>query len=716
MKNTVKKVPVILQMEALECGAASLAMILAYYKKYIPLEKLRLDCNVSRDGSTAKYIILAAKHHNMNAKGFRMSIDSLKKETEFPVIIHWNFNHFVVLCGFYKDNAVINDPAAGRVLIDMVEFDRSFTGIVLKFSPSENFLPLGKPKSMTTFIRKRLKGNKKALAIIVFMGFILSILELIKSVFYKIFTDNILLGNSEELLKPVLMGMFIILIAGFAAESLKKVCLSKLKAKMCIGSSSTFMWHILRLPVEFFSQRFAGDIASRQQSNNDVAEMFCNGLAPAILDILMIFIYIPMILYYDFALAAIGIIAALADIFIIKTASAKNANDAKTMQRDRGKLSGITVSAVSMIETIKSSGAEFGFFEKIAGYRTKYNNSMLHLRKRNIIISIVPEILSGITKGIVLIAGAYYILVGKFTVGYLMAFQGFMSSFLSPVNSVAETVQNIREMSGDMERIEDVTAYPADINENVFFTKSDNYKKLSGELEIKDLCFAYSPLAPNLIENFSLKAEKGKTIALVGGSGSGKSTIAKIVSGLYPPRSGEILFDGVSIKYIDRYVFTSSVAVVDQNISLFEGTIKDNITMWDDTISEEDIVSACKDACIHNDIMSLLDGYEYIIKEGGANFSGGQRQRLEIARAFAVNPSVIILDEATSALDPITEKLIMDSVKQRGITCLIIAHRLSTIRDADEIIMLEYGIEVERGSHKELIEKNGRYAELIRSE
>ena len=341
---------------------------------------------------------------------------------------------------------------------------------------------------------------------------------------------------------------------------------------------------------------------------------------------------------------------------------------------------------------------------------------MLALRKRNIIISIVPEILSGITKGIVLIAGAYYILVGKFTVGYLMAFQGFMSSFLSPVNSVAETVQNIREMSGDMERIEDVTAYPADINENVFFTKSDNYKKLSGELEIKDLCFAYSPLAPNLIENFSLKAEKGKTIALVGGSGSGKSTIAKIVSGLYPPRSGEILFDGVSIKYIDRYVFTSSVAVVDQNISLFEGTIKDNITMWDDTISEEDIVSACKDACIHNDIMSLLDGYEYIIKEGGANFSGGQRQRLEIARAFAVNPSVIILDEATSALDPITEKLIMDSVKQRGITCLIIAHRLSTIRDADEIIMLEYGIEVERGSHKELIEKNGRYAELIRSE
>ncbi len=718
MKNTVKKVPVILQMEALECGAASLAMILAYYKKYVSLEKLRLDCNVSRDGSTAKYIILAAKHNNMNAKGFRMSVDKLKKETELPVIIHWNFNHFVVLCGFNKDNAIINDPAQGCVSIDMEEFDCSFTGIVLKFSPSENFLPSGKPKNIMAFIRKRIKGNKKALSIIVFIGFILSVLDIVKSVFYKIFTDNILLGNAAELLKPVLIGMFIVLIAKFLALSLERVCLLKLKAKMCIGSSSIFMWHILRLPIEFFSQRFAGDIASRQQSNNDIAEMFCYCFAPAILNILMIFIYIPMILYYDFALAAIGILAAFVDIFIIKTASAKSENDAKTMQRDKGKLSGITVSAVSMIETIKSSGAEFGLFEKIAGYRAKYNNSLLHLRKRNMFTSIVPEILSGVTKGAVLIVGTYYILSGKFTVGSLMAFQGFMNSFLSPINSVTETIQNIREMSGDIERIEDVMAYPTDASENVFLSEnnSKNYKKLSGKLEIKKLCFAYSPLAPNLIENFSLKAEKGKTIALVGGSGSGKSTIAKIVSGLYTPRSGEILFDGVSIKDIDRYVFKGSVAVVDQNISLFEGTIKDNITMWDNTISEETIISACKNACIHNDIMSLLDGYEYIIKEGGSNFSGGQRQRLEIARAFAVNPSIIILDEATSALDPITEKLIIDSVKRQKITCLIIAHRLSTIRDADEIIMLSNGVEVERGNHKELMKKNGKYAELIRNE
>lgn len=715
MRNTVKKVPVILQMESLECGAASLAMVLAYYKKFIPLEQLRSDCNVSRDGSTAKYINLAARHHGLEAKGYRMSAEKLKEQTEFPMIIHWNFNHFVVLCGFKRNKAIINDPAAGRTSVDMEEFDRSFTGIALKFKPSESFVPSGKPKSVFSFIKNRLKGCAAPLTFVLTMGFIISILELVKSVFYKLYTDEVLIDGTSDKMHPLMTAMMIVLFVGFIAEILKNTYLTKLQAKMSISSSSSFMWHILRLPVEFFSQRFAGDISSRQQSNNSIADSLCTQLAPVLLSVVMIGIYLAVMIYYSTSMAMIGIVLAVINILIMRMTSRHNANAAKSIQRDSGKLSGIMIAAVSMIETIKASGAESEFFEKISGYQNKYNNSMLYLRRRNTMTGIIPQILSGFSTGAVLIIGVYNIFSGNFTIGALMAFQSFMNLFLSPVGSLVNSIQVFQDMSGSMERVEDVMNYKTDVDFDPVISAKE-YEKLSGEVELKGISFGYSALAPAIIENFSLKAKKGSMTALVGGSGSVKSTLAKIISGLYPQRSGELLFDGKPLKEIDRYVFTGSVAVVDQNISLFSDTIKDNITMWDSTIPEEIIVQACKDACIHDDIMALKDGYDSLIAEGGGNFSGGQRQRLEIARAFAAQPSIIILDEATSALDPTTEKLVMDAVKRRGMTCFVIAHRLSTIRDADEIIMLEYGKEAERGTHSQLIEKDGKYAALVKSE
>lgn len=714
MKKKVTNVPVILQMEALECGAASLAMILAYYKRYVPLERLRLDCNVSRDGSSAKYIVLAAKHHGMNAGGFRMSVEKLKQETEFPVIIHWNFNHFVVLCGFRGDKAVINDPAGGRVLVGMDEFDRSFTGIVLKFSPSESFVPTGRPKSTFTYVRNKLRDCRGVMIFILLMGLIASVVSLIKPVFYKLFTDDVLIGDSSERMGSLLLSMFIALIAGFAVEILKSIYLAKLQAKMSISSSSSFMWHILRLPVEFFSQRFAGDISSRQQSNNEIAQILCNQIVPVVVDVIMIGIYLAVMVYYSMLMALIGIVMAALNIILILVVSKRNVNAAKSIQRDSGKLSGIIAAAVSMIETIKASGAEYGFFEKISGYQAKYNNSVLALKRRNTMISVIPQILSGLSSGAVLMIGVYNIFNGSFTIGALMAFQSFLNLFLTPVGSLVSSIQLFQEIGGSMERVDDVMNYKTDMR---FSDNSEeNCTKLSGEIEIRNLTFGYSPLAPALIENFNIRIKKGSMIAIVGGSGSGKSTIAKIISGLYEPRSGELLFDGKSISEIDHYIFTGSVAVVDQNISMFGGSIKDNITMWDNTVSEETIISACKDACIHDDIMALKDGYDSVITEGGGNFSGGQRQRLEIARAFAAEPSIIILDEATSALDPMTEKNVMNAVRRRKMTCIVIAHRLSAIRDADDIIVLEYGKEIERGSHEQLINLNGKYAELVKSE
>lgn len=716
MKNSISKVPVILQMEALECGAASLAMVLAYYKKYIPLEKLRVDCNVSRDGSTAKYILLAAKYHNLLAKGYKMGTEKIKQQNSFPMIIHWNFNHFVVLCGFdKKGNAVINDPASGRVKVSSDEFDKCFTGIVLTFEPSENFVQSGEKKSVMKFIMNSLKGLSLPMVFVITMGFILALLQSAKPIFYEVFTDKVMIGNDKNWLKSIILGMVIVLLIGFLVELLENRYLSRIKAKISITSSSGFMWHLLRLPVEFFSQRFTGDIVARQMSNNQIAFTLCTKIIPVSLNCIMILFYLILMVTYDPWMTSIGIIVAVIDITVIQLTAKKNANAARNQQRDLGKLSGMTSSCISMIETIKSSGAEYGFFEKIAGYQAKYNNSLLKVRSMNVYLGAIPSILSSLGECAVMLIGVYSIFSGRFTIGMLMAFQGFMGMFMQPVTSLVYSMQAYQEMNGSAERVNDVMNYAADVNIDLN-NMDTSYEPLTGNVELEHINFAYSRMAPPVIYDFSVNVQKGNMVAFVGGSGSGKSTLAKLISGLYKPLKGSIRFDGRDISEINRYIFTNSLAVVDQSISLFEGTVRENISMWDETMEEETIVRACKDACIHDDIMSRKEGYEYLIKEGGSNFSGGQRQRLEIARAFAADPTILILDEATSALDPETEKIIMDAIKKRNITCFVIAHRLSTIRDADEIILLEYGKEIERGTHNSLMKLDGKYAQLVMNE
>ena len=719
MSNNVKKVPIILQMEALECGAASLAMIFAYYKKFIPLERLRLECSVSRDGCNAKNVLAAARHNGMIAKGFSYNdIEKLKKEVHFPAIIHWNFNHFVVLCGFSKNDAILADPASGHRRVPMEEFEKSFTGIVLTFEKSDNFVADGQKKNIMGFLLKRLNGAILPLVFILITGLLLAISTSITSVFSQIFTDRILVSTDKSMMIPLLQAMGITLVLTFILNAFRSIYLLKIRGKMSVTSGRQFMWHVLRMPVEFFSQRFAGDISSRQSSNDTIADTICNTVAPVVLNVIMIVVYFVILLYYDVTMTMICLAVALLNILIIKLVSEKNENDNKAMARDAGKLQGATVAGVSMIETIKSSGCEAGYFQKWIGYQTKYSNEIQRLTERNTCIGALPSLLQGLANTSVLLLGVYNILTGKFTIGSLMAFQGFMSSFLTPVNSLVGLGQTIQAVSGDMERVEDVMSYKPD----VFIDLTDDsdekkeYKKLDGNVDIQNLTFAYSPLADPLIEDFNLHVKKGQMIALVGGSGSGKSTIAKIIAGLYEPRDGKVLFDGKERKDIDRNVFRGSLAMVDQDITMFQDTIRNNITMWDDSIDDATLIQAAQDAQIHDDILSRPNGYDHQLVENGKDFSGGQRQRFEIARSFVVDPTIMILDEATSALDPTTEKRVMDAVKRRGITCFVVAHRLSTIRDADEIIMLEYGNVVERGTHEELIKLNGKYAELVRTE
>ncbi len=713
------RVPVIMQMEALECGAACLDMILAYYKRFVPLEQVRSDCGVSRDGSSAKNILKAARNYGFKAKAMLLDVNGLKKKGKFPCIIHWNFNHFVVLDGFKGKNALINDPAKGMVKVQLEDFEKAYTGVYMEFEPTENFIPGGKPRSVLAFAKERLTGTSSAIAFVVIITIITSMISIIKPAFARVFLDWILVRNNSTWVNTFIGAYLLLILVEFLVICIKSVYTYKLEGKLAIIANSKYMWHILRLPMEFFSQRMAGDIADRQRKNETVAKELIQTLAPLLLNAVLTVLYLIVMFSYSIPLALIGLTATAVNLLVANIISKKRINVTRVQMRDQGKLYGVTINGIEMIETIKSSGAENGFFGKWSGYQASVNSQNVRYAKINQYLGIVPQIVSNLADIVILGIGIFLVIRGEFTVGMITAFQGLMSQFSAPAQSLIEAGQKIQEMRTNMERIEDVMNYKTDVSENEddnVLDDDSSFDKLSGSFEIKNITFGYSKLADPLIKDFSLSVKTGNSIAFVGSSGCGKSTLAKLISGLYKPWSGEITFDGKAINELNRSVFKGSIAVVDQDIILFEDTIENNIKMWDSSIEDYEMILAARDAHIHDDIMQRNGGYRYKIMEGGRDFSGGQRQRLEIARVLAQDPTIVIMDEATSALDAKTEYEVVQSIRDRGITCIVVAHRLSTIRDCDEIIVLDNGLVVERGTHEELIKKNGKYTELITNE
>lgn len=710
------KVPVIMQMEALECGAASLAMVLAYYGKWIPLEQVRYDCGVSRDGSNARNVLRAARSYGLTAKGYRYEPAELKTKGKFPCIIHWNFNHFVVLNGFKGNKAVLNDPARGTYTVPMKTFDESFTGICLMFEPGEEFVPGGKPQSVFGFAKKRLKGAGAAIAFVTMTTIISSLIGIISPAFSRIFLDRLLTGQNPDWVVP-----FVIALAGMSVIQLivawiQSVYSLKINGKLSMVGNSTFMWQVLRMPMDFFSQRMAGDIQGRQSSNASIASSLVETFAPLLLNAGMMIFYLVVMIRYSLMLTLIGLASVLINFGLSTIISKKRINITRVQMRDAGKLAGATVAGIEMIETIKASGAEDGYFEKWAGYQASVNTQQVKFQKLNEVLGLLPSLVSSLCSTAVLMLGVYLAMQGEFTVGMIMAFQGFLSSFTAPAESIISAGQTIQEMRTEMERVEDVMKYPVDVQNDAPVDENAEYDKLSGCIEMKNVTFGYSRLAEPLITDFNLSLKTGSRVAFVGASGCGKSTLSKLISGLYKPWSGEILFDGKRIDEIDRSVFTGSLAVVDQDIILFEDTIANNIKMWDTSIEDFEMIMAARDAQLHEDIMQREGGYQYKLTEGGKDFSGGQRQRMEIARVLAQDPTIIILDEATSALDAKTEYDVVNSIKNRGITCIVVAHRLSTIRDCDEIVVLDGGRVVERGTHEELMRLGGAYTQLVSNE
>ena len=715
LKKRRVRVPTVLQMEAVECGAAALAMVLAYFGRFVPLEELRVACGVSRDGSKASNMLKGARGYGLVARGFRREPAALP-DLPLPLVVHWNFNHFLVLEGFRRGHVFLNDPASGPRVVSPEEFDQAFTGVVLTFEPGPDFTRGGVRRRLLAALRPRLARSYPALAYVVVAGLLLVVPGLVVPTFSRLFVDDVLVRRAAELAKPLFLAMGVTVAATGALTCLQRRYLLRLETKFAVTTSSRFLWHVMHLPMQFFTQRFAGDIGSRVAINDRIAYLLSGELAASFISACMAVFYAALMWQYDLLLTTVAVATAALNVLALKYFSAKRVHLNQQLLHDQARMLGTAMGGLQSIETVKAMGNESDLFARWSGYQAKAVGTEQRLRVQTELLSAVPRLLMPASVALILGFGGLRVMDGAVSMGMLVAFQALMLGFITPVNRMVDLGSTLQEVKGDIARLDDVLSASSDVRPASAVTETPGTSaKLSGYLELRDVNFGYSPLDPPLIENFNLTLRPGSRVALVGGSGSGKTTIARLVCGLYRPWSGDVLFDGRPRDAVSRRLMTSSFAVVDQEVFLFEGSVHDNLTLWDTTIEEADVVRAATDACMHDEISARPGHYHSAVEEGGRNFSGGQRQRLEIARALVTNPVLLVLDEATSALDPITEALIDDNLRRRGCTCLIVAHRLSTIRDCDEIIVLDRGRLVERGTHDELRDLPGAYGRLIAS-
>jgi NHLM bacteriocin system ABC transporter peptidase/ATP-binding protein len=708
------RVPTVIQMESAECGAACLAMILGYYGRYVPLEQLRMACGVSRDGARASSVVAAARKYGLVARGFQMELKELATAGK-PLIVYWAFQHFMVLEGirksFGKTLVHVNDPANGPRVIEWEEFDSGFTGIVLTFEPGPEFSPGGRPVNVLGALLSRRQRTGRALPLILLASLLLIPAGLVTPAFNQIFIDWVLAGQSGGFVVPLLAAIAATAVITLVLTSIQQYYLLSVETRLALFGSARFFRRLLRLPVEFLMQRQPAEVAQRVSANDQVAQILTRDLATAALNLILVVFYAVVLVRYDPLLGAIGVGMALLNIVVLRQVARVRTDAVAALRADRGRLMTASFNTLSSIETVKATGAEQDAFARWAGFLAKVVAGRQRLGVPTAILAVVPPLLATANTGLILLIGGLKVVAGGISIGLLIAFQGLLSSLSRPVTQVTNLGESLQDVAADVTRLHDVERYPLD---RAFIQSATvTGTRLDGYLEFADVSFGYNPLVPPVLKNVSFSVVPGRRLAIVGGSGSGKSTIGRLVTGLFEPWSGQVLLDGKPRTEIAREVIGSSVSFVDQDISLYEGTVRDNLTLWDDDTSDEAVSSALRDAAIFDMVAGRPGGIHSRIAEGGRNFSGGQRQRLELARALVPRPTLLVLDEATSALDPDTEQVIADNLRRRGCACVIIAHRLSTVRDADEIIVLDHGEVVERGRHYDLLAANGHYARLI---
>lgn len=699
--------PQILQIEAVECGAASLAIVLAHHGCWVTLEDMRIACGVSRDGTKASNLLKAGRHFGLTAKGFRKEVEGLA-DIPMPAILHWNFNHFVVLEGLRGESVFINDPASGRRTITRRELADAFTGVVLAFEPAETFERAGAPPLAMPMLLERLKGSRKGLVYVLAASLALVLPGIAVPVFTRVFVDNILIGRQHDWLLAFTVAMLSVLCLRGAATALQQAGLRRLEMKQVIVPAGKLLWHLLRLPAEFYAQRHPGEMASRLNANERIADLLSGKLASTVFNLTSLFAYAVILWLISPLLASCILATQLLYGIVIHLGGKAQRRQSVRLSFDLGNLLAATLGPIRAIETLKASNMEGQAYRQWAGHHNRVLRTRAELTLTQTLVNAIPAGIQALTAVLVLVLGAVGVMRGELSIGALVAFQGLAQGFNAPVLDLIGLVGQIQAIRADLVKIADVSrAKPVSPGHAAAVPASSR-------VELDHLRFGYSPLDPPLIEDFNLSLKPGTRVALVGGSGSGKTTIGRLIAGLQTPWSGEIRIGGVDAQALTQARRSGVIGYVDQEIFLFEGSVRDNLTLWDDTLAEAALVAALSDAAMLDDVLMRAGQLDAHVAEGGLNFSGGQRQRLELARVLAANPALVVLEEATAALDPVTEKQIDDNLRRRGCGCLIIAHRLSTIRDCEEIIVLDRGRIVERGGHDALMALEGEYAALVR--
>jgi NHLM bacteriocin system ABC transporter peptidase/ATP-binding protein len=706
----------VLQMEAVECGAAALAMVLGHYGRHVALEELRIACGVSRDGSRASNLLKAARSYGLTAKGMQMEPAALA-DVRAPAVLFWEFNHYVVFDGltrrFGRLGVRINDPARGRRFVTMEEFDTSFTGVVLTFEPSENFRRGGRRPSVMGALPARLRGTTGTLLAALTASLLLVVVGAAVPALSRTYIDMFLFGGQTSLLGVLFgaMGAAVVLTAVLTA--LQQANLLRGRIISSTLSSARFLRHLLRLPVTFFAQRNPADLVQRLQSNDSVAETLARDLASAGVDAVVVVLYAVLLWTYDPQLTLVGIGIALFNVLAMRVVIKLRATGTQKLRADSAKLTNTSYSGLQLIETMKATGGETGYFRRWAGQHATTLETQQKLGVPTAVLAVVAPTLAALNSTVILLVGGLRAVDGVITVGLLVAFQSLVTSFTAPITRLNGVVGRVQDFAADVARLKDVEAFPVD---RLYSRREPeaSTRRLKGHVTLENITFGYSPLDAPLLTEFNLTVGPGQQVALVGGSGSGKSTVSRLISGLYSPWQGVIRIDGQHLEDIPRGALAASVSFVDQEVFLFEGTVRDNVALWDPSIPDDEVHAALKDAALHDVVSRRPGGIHSRVEQDGRNFSGGQRQRLEIARALVRRPSILVLDEVTSALDAETEHVIIDNLRRRGCACVVIAHRLSTVRDSDEIVVLDRGRVVERGRHDALVTAGGAYADLVR--
>lgn len=712
------KTPLLLQMHATECGAACLGSVLAHFGRWVPLAELRGRCEVGRDGSTAAGLVRAARHYGLRCAGRSLSVRLLRR-MPLPLVLFWEFNHFVVLEGFDQGHFYLNDPAVGRRQIREEDFRKSFTGIALEFSPGPDFSRGGARASTLRQFRTWFGGHAGALPYIVACGLLLAALSLVAPAMLGIFVDRVLEDREPwGGVIAAIMGGTAILVYGLAW--LKHRWLRRLAVRASVIAGNRCVSRLLRLPVEYFSHRLVGDLTARVLSIDKVAKGVSEHFLDLLVEVAMSLVFLAVMVAYDPALALVVLGLAALNAVAARAVTRFRVDSSHALKRERGLLVGVGMLMLERTDVLRVTASDDRFFSRWGGHQARELAAHQRFAELGHCNAALPDLFTVVGNATVLALGTAQVVAGEITLGTLVGFYIVASMFLAPVGRFVEFFGERQALESDIQRLEDITEAEEDpglagrsrASEEI--ATLDGRLRLSGRVDLRNVTFGYNRSHPPLIKDFSLRIDPGQRVAVVGPSGSGKSTLARLVAGVYQPWSGEILFDSHRRSEIPEEVLSRSVSMVDQHFALFSASVRENITLWNPTVPDEVLVAAARDAGIHDEILARPFGYATQVDEGGGNFSGGQKQRLEIARALAGNPTVLILDEATSALDATTEERVDDALRRRGCSCLIVAHRLSTVRDCDEIIVIEQGAEVQRGTHDELMrDREGTYFRLV---